>query len=415
MNLERVAVWILWFIALYPPVTAAFWVAGGLIFRFADEKNDAESPSGGWPPLTLLIPAYNEGLVIGTAIEAARHLDYPALEILVLDDGSTDDTVVASRRAAEGDRRIRVVEDSVNRGKAERLNRGFAIASSDLVLVCDADTHMHPVAPKLLVNRLARSPLNAAVAAAPHVTNRTNLLCAMQVLEAASIIGLIRRTGSLRGRVGTVAGVLALFRREVVISVGGYRGEMATEDIDLTWRMLLAGWHAVYEPEALIGMQVPTSLKALWAQRRRWARGQGEVLHEHLGALLSWSRRGMWPLALESVGSLLWVVAWALALLLATIDLFVPSWHTIFGLTIAWGVAIAVVCLVQLAFALLIDSRYDSNSLRAFLLGPIYPIFFWLIAACAALRTEIPAVFTGPAEHRVVWDIPRDPADTSPT
>jgi biofilm PGA synthesis N-glycosyltransferase PgaC len=219
------------------------------------------------------------------------------------------------------------MQDPVNRGKAARLNLGFQRARHELVIVCDADTHMHPLAPKLLVARMLCSKrLTAAVAAGPHVTNRANLLCAMQVLETASIIGLTRRSQALRGRVGTVAGVLGLFRREAVLAVGGYREQMATEDIDLTWRLLIAGWHTSFEPAALIGMQVPAHLSALWGQRRRWARGQGEVLHEHFGAVLRWRQRGMWLIAFESIASLLWVVAWALAVLVAGIDLFFPSW-----------------------------------------------------------------------------------------
>ena len=237
MSLERLAVWMLWFVALYPPVTAAFWIAGGLIFRLYDEENEIDTPpDGGWPPVTILIPAFNEGHVIGACVRTVLAVDYPKVEVLVLDDGSTDDTASAAELAISEDPRARVLRDPVNRGKAERLNDGFRKASHLLVIVLDSDTHIHPLAPKLLVSRLRRSPLIAAVAGGPHVTNRTNLLCAMQVLEAASIIGLIRRTGALRGRVGTVAGVLGLFRRDAVLAVGGYRGEMATEDIDLTWR-----------------------------------------------------------------------------------------------------------------------------------------------------------------------------------
>jgi poly-beta-1,6-N-acetyl-D-glucosamine synthase len=115
---------------------------------------------------------------------------------------------------------------------------------------------MHPLAPKLLVARMLRSRLNVAVAAGPHVTNRVNLLCAMQTLEAASIIGLIRRTTALAGacldgsRGARPLSPSARYRGR------RFRGEMATEDIDLTWRLLLAGWHTAYEPDALIGMQV---------------------------------------------------------------------------------------------------------------------------------------------------------------
>jgi biofilm PGA synthesis N-glycosyltransferase PgaC len=93
------------------------------------------------------------------------------------------------------------------------------------------------------------------------------------VLEAAAVIGLFRRTQSLTGRVGVVAGVCGLFRRDAVLAVGGYDDRMATEDIDLTWRLLLSGWHTAYAPEALVGMEVPTTVKALWAQRKRWRRG----------------------------------------------------------------------------------------------------------------------------------------------
>ena len=411
MTLEDITVGMLWFITLYPPITAAFWIAGGLLFRLLDEKLEIDlEPTEGWPPLTVLIPAYNEEPVIETCVRAALAVDYPELEILVLDDGSTDGTVAVAERAAEGDPRLSVLADPANLGKAERLNAGLRQARHELVVVCDADTHVHPLAPKLLVARLLTSRINAAVAAAPHVTNRTNLLCAMQVLEAASIIGLIRRAGALRGRVGTVAGVLALFRREVVLEVGGYRGEMATEDIDLSWRLLLAGWHTTYEPGALIGMQVPPSLSALWAQRCRWARGQGEVLHQHLGSALHWRQRGMWLVALESVLSLLWVVAWATALAFAAVALFVPPWGTLFGFALAWGVAIAVVATVQIAVALFIDSRHDMRALRVFLLGPLYPAFFWMITALAALRAELPAVMRGPAERRIVWDLPREHA-----
>jgi biofilm PGA synthesis N-glycosyltransferase PgaC len=400
------------FIALYPPVIAAFWTAGALIFRFFDERTDIESLPQGWPPLTVVIPAYNEEHVIGGCVRSALAADYPELEILVLDDGSTDDTVAAAERAAGGDPRLQVLRNPVNRGKADRLNLGLRRARHELVITADADTHLHPLAPKLLVKRMLRSRLTAAVGGGPHVTNRVNVLCAMQMLEAASIIGLTRRTGAVRGRVGIVGGVLALCRREPVLAVGGFRGHMATEDIDLTWRLLLAGWHTTYEPAALIGMEVPAGMSALWAQRCRWARGQGEVLHEHLRSALHWRRHGTWPIALESILSLLWAAAWAFAVVLAAIDVFVPSWDTIAGFAITWGVAIAVVGSLQVAFALSIDSRYDAHVLRAFLLGPLYPLFFWLVSALAALRAELPAMVRGPGKGQVTWNIPRDHADT---
>src|SRR4051812_16960476 len=327
------------FVALYPVITAALWIAGGLMFRLWEERPGAPTlePEGGWPGVSVLIPAYNEEAVIATSVRAALESDYPHFEVLVLDDGSSDDTEATATKAAAGDGRFRVLRDPVNRGKAEQLNVGFARARHGLVIVTDADTHMHPHAIRFLVARIESSPVLAAVAAGPHVTNRNGLLCAMQVLEAAAIIGLVRRTQSLTGRVGIVAGVLGLFRRDRVMAVGGYDGRMATEDIDLTWRLLMAGWQTAYEPRALVGMQVPSSLSALWAQRRRWARGQGEVLHAHLAEVGRWRNRRMWMLGLESLSSLIWVACLLGSLVLTVLNVLFGEHLGFFGVGLAWG------------------------------------------------------------------------------
>jgi poly-beta-1,6-N-acetyl-D-glucosamine synthase len=402
------------FVALYPVVTAAGWVAGGLLYRLLDEANDGAEPPGGWPGVTVLIPAFNEEAVIATSVRAALAVDYPDLEILVLDDGSTDDTAPAAVAAGGDDPRLEVVRDPVNRGKAERLNLGFKRAGNELVVVTDADTHLHPLAIRLLVSRMLRSSQIVAVAGAPHVTNRSNLLCAMQVLEAASIIGLIRRTQAVPREVGTVAGVLGLFRRDAVLAVGGYDQRMATEDIDLSWRLLEAGWHTVYEPNALVGMEVPSNPRALWAQRSRWARGQGEVLHTQFRALARWGQRRMWPLVLEAVASLVWVNLLALAVVLMTINLAVGNREDVSRYGLAWGIAIAVVAALQLAFALGMGARYDPRAVLAFSLGPLYILGFWILSAAAALRAELPALVKGPRERRVVWNIPREGIEAEP-
>ncbi len=274
--------------------------------------------------------------------------------------------------------------------------------------VVDADTNVHPLAVRLMVQRIERSPIVAAVAGGPFVTNRNTLLSALQGLEAAAIIGLIRRTQALGGRVGTVAGVLGLYRRDAVLAVGGYDRRMATEDIELSWRLLLAGWHTTYEPDALVGMQVPTTMRALWAQRCRWARGQGEVLRTHLPQAMRWRNRRLWPIALESVGSLAWVlcalVAGAVAIAHGLSGGEVPIGRPV----LAWAVAVSVIATLQLAFALTVRRRYDPQGLVPFLLGPLFTTVFWLLSAAAAVRAEAPSLLRGPREERVAWDIPRE-------
>jgi biofilm PGA synthesis N-glycosyltransferase PgaC len=395
------------FVALYPLCTAALWTAGGLLFRRLEESGSPGEPEGGWPGVSLLMPAYNEGDVIATSVTAALAVDYPQLEVLVLDDGSSDGTDAAAREAAGADRRCRVIRDPVNRGKSERLNAGLREARHDLVATVDADTHVHPQALKLLVARMWRSPLIAAVAGAPHVTNRGSLLLAMQVLESAAIIGLIRRTQSLTGQVGVIAGVVGLYRRDRVLAVGGYDARMGTEDIDLTWKLLLAGWETVYEPRALVGMQVPSSMRALWAQRTRWARGQGEVMHVHLRQMFRWRNHRMWLIALESVASLLWVVALAASLVITALGVTLGG-DDLLVLALAWGTAIAAVATLQLIVAIGLEQDYDRTILRTFVLAPLYPATYWIVSATAAMRYQTIAALRGPARQRVVWDIPRD-------
>ena len=397
------------FVALWPVCTAATWVAGGLVFRILDERRAVEEPAEGWPGVTVLIPAFNEEAVIATSVAAAIAVDYPELEVIVLDDGSTDATEAAALEASAGDPRCRVIRDPVNRGKADRLNIGMTQARHELVAVTDADTHMHPAALKLLVARMSLSPLLAAVAGAPHVTNRGRLLPAMQILEAASIIGLIRRTQSVAGRVGVVAGVLGLFRRDRVLAVGGYDPRMATEDIDLSWKLLLRGWHTAYEPRALVGMQVPATIGALWMQRKRWARGQGEVLHVHFDEVRRWRNRRMWLLGFEAFASLLWVGALTLAIVIATLGILVGVGEDEFGFALGWGVAIALVATIQTIVALTLEHTYDRSIFRPLLLGVLYPLAYWIISGLAALHSEVGALLRGPSERRVVWNIPRQP------
>ncbi len=401
------------FLAFFPLIASAFWTVGGILFRLLDEANEAAEPPGGWPGVSVLIPAFNEEAVIANCVRAALEVDYPALEVLVLDDGSSDGTAAAAEDAAQGDPRLEVIPDPVNRGKAERLNIGFRRASHELVLVCDADTHLHPQSVKFLVSRMLRSPVIAAVAGSPHVTNRGSLLANLQALEAASIIGQIRRTWALGGRVSVVAGVLGLFRREAVLSVGGYDERMATEDIDLTWSLLLAGWHTAFEPKALIGMEVPSTMRALWAQRCRWARGQGEVLRNHLRTVAHRRNRRLWPIAAEASITLAWAIALSLAVPVTLVNLLVGDTFSVASVALAWGVAGALIALIQLAFAVAVQHPSDRRGGFALVLGPLYPLGYWILSTAAAFRAESPALLRALPEERVAWDTERESADES--
>ncbi|MGW8380638.1 glycosyltransferase [Streptomyces sp. ODS28] len=398
---------LLTFLAFYPVVTAAAWMVGGVLFRVLEERGEPAPPPGGWPGVTVLVPAYNEEKVIAGCVRALGEVDYPHLEVLILNDGSRDGTVAAARAAGAEDARVTVLDDGTNMGKADRLNDGMRRAQHDLVLVTDADTHLHPQAVRRLVSRMARSPRYAAVAGSPRVTNRGGVITTMQMLETASLIGLMRRTHALAGRVGTVAGVLGLFRRHAVLEVGGYDPRMATEDIELTWRLLEAGHLTGFEPHALVGMEVPQTVRGIWAQRTRWARGQGEVLRTHARTVVHPRRAAMWPVAGEALLSYLWVLTLLVSTVWGVVHWALHPGDTKFRWMLAWGIGIAVVAVLQIVIATVVDRRLDPKLPYACLLLPLYPLAYWTINALAALHSQTRGLLAGPRSRRVVWDLPR--------
>ncbi|MFI6940360.1 glycosyltransferase family 2 protein [Streptomyces sp. NPDC050418] len=399
---------LLTFLAFYPVVTGAAWMAGGVIFRVLQDDSEPGTPPGGWPGVTVLVPAYNEEQVIARCVEALRAVAYPGdLEILVLNDGSADATVAVATAAAAGDPRVTVLDDGVNLGKADRLNDGMRRARHDLVLVTDADTHLHRDAVRHLAARILRSPRYAAVAGSPRVTNRGGVLATMQMLEAASLIGLMRRTHALAGRVGTVAGVLGLFRRDAVLTVGGYDPKMATEDIELTWRLLEAGYLTGFAPRALVGMQVPQTLSSIWAQRTRWARGQGEVLRTHARTVARPRHWALWPIAAEALLSYVWVLTMLVATVWGVVHWISHPGDAKFRWMIAWGVGIAVIAVLQIAIAVVVERRLDPRLPYACLLLPLYPLAYWILNALAAVTAQTKGLLRGPRKRRVVWDLPR--------
>ena len=115
----------------------------------------------------------------------------------------------------------------------------------------------------------------------------------------------------------------------------------------------------------------------------------------------------MWLMGAEAVASLVWVFGLVVALAIAVLGLVIDQ-STLPGLGLSWGVAICVVATLQVSAALLIEAPYDPRNWRAFLVEPLYPVFFWLISAGATLRSQTIGLIRGPRSSRVVWDIPRE-------
>ncbi len=233
-------------------------------------------------PVTVLIPAYNEEAGIEATIRSLLASTHPLLQIIVIDDGSTDRTADIASRV--DDRRVSVIRRP-NAGKAEALNTGLAYATCDIVVMVDADTVVEPDAVHQLIQGLAH-PAVGAVSGNTKVGNRRRLLGRWQHLEYVTGFNLDRRMFEVLECMPTVPGAIGAFRRDALMGVGGVSEDTLAEDTDLTMALWRAGWRVVYEESAIAWTEVPTRLRQLWRQRYRWCYGTMQAMWKHRRCVL---------------------------------------------------------------------------------------------------------------------------------
>lgn len=239
------------------------------------------------PPISIIVPAYNEGRVIDAALASLAGLDYPELEVLVVDDGSRDDTLI---RAAEwegrhGNAEFRVYTKA-NGGKASALNVGVGLSKHPFLFCMDADSRIDAATLRRAMRQF-NDPSVGAVAGNVKVHNRTRLLTKLQALEYIEGLNLPRRAQGFVAAVNIVPGPVGLFRREALEEVGGYDTDTFAEDADLTLKLVASGWKVVYEDSAIAWTEAPETWLDLVQQRYRWTRGILQSLRKRKGLFLT--------------------------------------------------------------------------------------------------------------------------------
>jgi biofilm PGA synthesis N-glycosyltransferase PgaC len=225
------------------------------------------------PHVTVIVPVFNEEAVIVPAIRALLELRYPWFDIVVVDDGSRDRTyAMASAMAGRyGNTMLRVVTKK-NGGKASALNTGIALAQSPYVLCMDGDSRLSPDTLRFAMRHFS-NPRVGAVAGNVKVVNRNNLWTRLQALEYIEGLNMPRRAQGFMRAVNIVPGPIGVFRRDVLLRVGGYDADTYAEDADLTLKILTDGWQIVYEDRAIAWTEAPEGLLDIIKQRYRWTRG----------------------------------------------------------------------------------------------------------------------------------------------
>lgn len=237
--------------------------------------------------VTILIPAWNEETNISDTIYSAMNVDYPNIEIIAINDGSTDDTLRIMCEVAAESPGIITILDKPNGGKSSALNLGYAKARGEYIMCMDADSELAKDAIARLMARIARTDLGGA-AGQVAIRNSNSVLTYLQSLEYIVMNGTARLFQSFFSTVLVAPGPITLFKRsalETVINTRGLVGDTMSnnqgpweddtfaEDAKLSMAMLASGTGLVFVPSAVCYTQCPDSSKALMNQRYRWVRG----------------------------------------------------------------------------------------------------------------------------------------------
>ncbi|MEE4489324.1 glycosyltransferase [Streptomyces sp. BE230] len=336
-------------------------------------------------PVSVLVPAYNESKCIANTVRSLMASDYP-LEVIVIDDGSTDGTAdLVDRMRLPG---VRVVRQR-NAGKPAALNNGIAHARHDIIVMMDGDTVFEPSTVRELVQPFA-DPRVGAVAGNAKVGNRDSLIGAWQHIEYVMGFNLDRRMYDMLRCMPTIPGAVGAFRRDALNRIGGMSDDTLAEDTDVTMALHRDGWRVVYAENARAWTEAPESVQQLWSQRYRWSYGTMQAIWKHRRAVIERGPSGRFGRVGLPFVALFMVVA---PLLAPLIDVFL-LYGLVFGPTektvVAWlGVlAVQAVCA---AYAF----RLDRERMTHLLSLPLQQVLYRQLMYVVLLQSWITALTGG--------------------
>jgi len=309
-----------------------------------------------FPLVTILVPAYNEQLNITAAMKSVLAINYPNMEILVLDDGSTDDTAaLASHFAGRHPHAQVTVHTAPNAGKANALNRGVELSKGEFLLCMDADAVLAPDVIRQMLPHF-QDPEVGAIAGNVKVSNRDTWMTRLQALEYVVGQNTIRRAQSYFDCVNVVPGTLGMFRRSALKAAGGYDHSTYAEDTDLTIKLLGLGWKVQCAPHAYAWTEAPETVTGVMRQRYRWTRGilQTVFKNKHLLWRMDIKAAALWLLAFESV-------IWPPMNMFANFFfLFVACTQQVIHPIILWWIQLTILDIITALHCIVMDDEWLS-------------------------------------------------------
>src|SRR5882757_6627753 len=295
-----------------------------LIEKLRPDHDKAPEPL---PAVTVLIPAYNEEGVIVQTVTSVLASDYPAMHVIVVNDGSTDDTQMLLDSHFSDDPRVQLIHQA-NRGKAAALNNAISHVKTEIVVTIDADTEIETDAIRQLLRHFSDAKLGA-VAGNVKVGNRSRWLTRWQALEYITSQNMEKRAFDLLNCITVVPGALGAWRTEAIAAAGGITADTVAEDADLTVAIRRLGWRVSYEERAIAWTEAPITAGVLIRQRFRWTFGTLQSFWKHRDTLFR-----------PKYGTLGWVALPNIFVFQLLLPLISPIIDLLFlGSVIAWGLA----------------------------------------------------------------------------
>jgi cellulose synthase/poly-beta-1,6-N-acetylglucosamine synthase-like glycosyltransferase/peptidoglycan/xylan/chitin deacetylase (PgdA/CDA1 family)/spore germination protein YaaH len=326
---------------------------------------------------SVIIAAYNEGKVIENTLRSVLKTNFTGpLEVLVIDDGSQDDTSAAVERIASTDPRVRLIQQP-NRGKASALGNGLSHASHELLVFLDADTHFEPETIPALLRPFVK-PLVGAVSGNARVGNLRSFIARCQSLEYICGFNLDRRAYTEWNCITVVPGAISAFRKSAIKAAGGFSHDTLAEDTDLTLTLHRLRYRIDFADDAIAWTEAPETFATLAKQRFRWAFGTMQCLWKHRDIVFNPRFGALGWFSLPSI----WIFQIALVALTPLVDAIL-IWSILFGhATAIWSYFLAFLVL-DLFLAALACWMEGERIRRALMIVPmrlVYrPLLAWVI------------------------------------
>ncbi len=354
------------------------------------------------PKISVIIPAWNEEVGILNTIESVLKSTYRNFEIVVINDGSTDNSDVLIRNYINKLQQLNkntipiIYKYQENAGKGSALNHGIEISSGDIICTIDADCVVDKHALQAVVNTFKDESVMAGVGNVV-IANHSSSIGVVQYLEYLFSF-YFKRTDAFFGSIYIIGGAAGVFRKEVFDKIGGYSTKNMTEDIELSVRIQDAGMKIEYLPDMIVYTEGASDLAGLKGQRLRWKKGRFQTFIQHRHMFFSLKKHHnkmltcfIMPLALLQEVQLLFELPFLFLLYIYSL------FNTEFSSLLFAMIVVSSMFVIQFVF-------YQKNEKRIsfLLLAPIGWLLFY-IATYVEFTALLKTIYTFLKKKDVSW------------